>query len=207
MPHPERPGLDISRGEHLSLHAYRQDFRDRRWSADGRHCWKLERRQTFEEPSNDSWTAFSQGDWDTAQRLIEGTRDGLAELRRTSDLHRSHLLRVRVVEKPLTSYLRWELNSLRVRAEIVGGIRVVGPERLGGTESEEPLPEIVTLAGHTLYRILYDSRGVCEGAVRITDSTAVASWEKFIGNLYEAGEELESYCAREGAALTAPQPE
>ncbi|MDJ1131711.1 DUF6879 family protein [Streptomyces iconiensis] len=198
----EHPGLDISRGEHLSSHAYRQDFRDLRWSVDGRDCWKLERRQTFQEPSNASWQAFSRGDLVTASRLIERSRDGLTELGRTSERHRSHFFRVRVVEKPLTPYLRWELNSLRVRAELLGGIRVVSPEHLATTESEEPLPEIVTLAGHTLYQILYDAGGILEGAVRVTDSAAVTRWEEFIGELYERGEELESYCAREVPDLT-----
>lgn len=203
----ERPGLDLSRGEHLPPHVYLREFRDRRWAAEGRDCWKLERAQSFQEPSNDSWQAFSRGEWDTARRLIEETRDKLAELGRTSHRHHSHFLRVRVVEKPLTPYLLWELNSLRVRAELLGRIRVVGPEQLYGVESEEPLPEIVTLGGHTLYRILYDGEGLFEGAVRVTDPATVARWEGFIGNLYGAGEELETYFAREVADLSPPPPE
>ena len=82
-PRVERSHLDASQGERLSADAYRQDFRGRRWVADGRDSWKLERQQDFQEPKNESWQAFSQGDWSEAVRLIEQTRDSLLKLSAT----------------------------------------------------------------------------------------------------------------------------
>ncbi|MFI0711760.1 DUF6879 family protein [Streptomyces inhibens] len=208
MPDAGKPHLDVSQGERLSIDAYRQDFRERRWAAGGRDSWKLERQQNFQEPRNKSWQAFSRGDWSEALRLIGQGRDAHLELSRKAEAHRSHFFRVRVVEKPLTPYLEWELTSLRLRAEVLGKIRVwepggiSGPMGLEQLEESGPLPEIVTLGGHTLYKVLYDDHGISEGAVRFTDSELVARWERFIQALYREAEDLLSFFEREVAPLT-----
>ncbi|MEU9124318.1 DUF6879 family protein [Streptomyces sp. NPDC048506] len=140
-PRLERPRLDAAQGVRLSSPSYRQEFRERRWTVAGRDCWKLERQQHFQEPRNESWQAFSRGDWDEALRLIEQGREDLMKLAQDSDAHRSHFFRVRVVEQPLTSYLQWELTTLRLRAELMGRIRVWAPEEPPEPSSLSGLPE------------------------------------------------------------------
>ena len=116
---------------------------------------------------------------------------------------------MRVVEKPLMPYLEWELTSLRMRAELLGKIKIWEPENLSGTERlaqmEEsgPLPEIVTLGGHTLYQVLYDDRGIADGAIRFTDSELIEHWERFIQDLYGEAEDMAPFFDREVAPLTA----
>ncbi|MFF6955733.1 DUF6879 family protein [Streptomyces sp. NPDC008317] len=155
--------LDASHGVRLGLDAYRADFRRRDFAVDGCDSWKLERRQDFREPGDPSWNAFTQGDWEGALRLIEAQREELLDLSRLAASHGCRLLRVRAVEFPLTAYLRWELNLLRVRAECGELIRVIGPEHLAEYEHEGPVPELVTLNDDTVYEILYDADGVLEG--------------------------------------------
>ena len=147
-------------GEPLELDAYREDFRRRDFAVDGYDSWKLERRQHFREPGDASWEAFVRGDWREALRLIEAQRSGLSDLSRLAAGHRCRLLRVRVVETPLTPYLQWELHLLRVRAECGGLIRVLGPEPLAEYEAESPVPELITLNDDTVYEIRYDAEGV-----------------------------------------------
>lgn len=118
---------------------------------DGCDSWKLERRQHFREPGDASWEAFVRGDWQEALRLIEAQRAGLLDLSRLAARHRCRLLRVRVVEVPLTPYLQWELHLLRVRAECGELIRVTGPEHIAAYERESPVPELVTLNDDTVY--------------------------------------------------------
>lgn len=218
MPDLERPHLDAAQGVRLSSTAYRQEFRERRWTAPGRDCWKLERQQNFQEPRNESWQAFSRGDWSEALRLIEQGREDLMKLSHESDTHRSHVFRVRVVEQPLTPYLQWELTWLRLRAELMGRIRVWEPGGTSGLtalnrpaglakmEESEPLPEIVVMGGHTLYQVLYDENGIGDGAVRFTHPEAIAQWEKFIQVLYHEAEDLRSFFDREVAPATPARP-
>ncbi|MEU1943329.1 DUF6879 family protein [Streptomyces melanosporofaciens] len=201
------PRLDTTRGEALPLDAYRRDFRERQWTIDGQDSWKLERQQRFREPGFASWEAFARGDWDESLRLIEEERDYLREFSQEVEDHRITLYRVRVVEEPIAPYLQWELHLLRLRAECGERIRVVGPGHLGELERSEKLPELLTLGDRTTYRIRYTDQGILDGAVRFTDAGTTARCRAFTRDLYGAGEDLESYFAREVAHLPPPQPE
>ncbi|MFS7874998.1 MULTISPECIES: DUF6879 family protein [Streptomyces violaceusniger group] len=201
------PRLDTSQGEALPLGAYRRDFRERQWTIDGQDSWKLERGQHFREPGFTSWEAFARGDWDGSLRLIEEERDYLREFSQEVEDHRITLYRVRVVEQPITPYLQWELHLLRLRAECGERIRVVGPEHLADLERSEPLPELLTLGDSTTYRIRYTDQGILDGAVRFTDAGITSRCRALTRDLYDAGEDLESYFAREVAHLPPPQPE
>lgn len=66
---------------------------------DGYDSWKLERRQDFQEPGDESWVAFMRGDWAEWLRLVEAERDSLRELPRTAAEHRCRPLRVRVQDE------------------------------------------------------------------------------------------------------------
>lgn len=193
-----------SPGERLGLEAYREDFGSRDFAVDGCDSWKLERRQHFREPGDASWAAFVQGDWQVALRLIEAQRAGLLDLSRLAARHRCRLLRVRVVEMPLTPYLQWELYLLRVRAECGELIRVIGPEHLAAYEREFPVPELVTLNDDTVYEILYDAEGVLEGAVRYLDAGTRDRVAARVEELYELGEDIGAFFGREVAHLKPP---
>ncbi|MET9218750.1 DUF6879 family protein [Streptomyces sp. NPDC008079] len=196
--------LGASHGVRLGLDAYRADFRRRDFAVDGCDSWKLERRQDFREPGDPSWNAFTQGDWEGALRLIEAQREELLDLSRLAASHGCRLLRVRAVEFPLTAYLRWELNLLRVRAECGELIRVIGPEHLAEYEHEGPVPELVTLNDDTVYEILYDADGVLEGAVRYLDRGTRDRVAARVEGLYASGEDIGTFFAREVADRTPP---
>ncbi|MDT0320849.1 DUF6879 family protein [Streptomyces millisiae] len=196
--------LDPARGERLSLDDYHQDFAERRNAVRGLDSWKLERRQHFLERNNPSWDAFRRGDWAESLRLIQETRPGLVELAQDDRRRGSVFRRVRVVARPLTPYVQWELNSLRVRAESGIPVRVVHVEDIGPLEAAGPLPELVSIGGHTLYSVQYTEEGLSDGAVRFTDPELVAGWTDLLRELYEAGEDLVAYVKREVAHLPAP---
>jgi uncharacterized protein DUF6879 len=191
-------------GERLGLRAYREDFRRRDFAVDGCDSWKLERRQAFREPGDPSWNAFSRGDWERALELIEAQRGELTDLSRLAERHGCRLLRVRVVEEPLTPYLQWELHLLRLRAECGELIRVIGPEPLAAYEHGGPVPEVVTLNDDTLYEVLYDADGVLEGAVRYLDPETRDRAADRMEGLYAAGEDMHAFFARRVAGLKPP---
>jgi hypothetical protein len=201
---PDRPGLDRSRGMRLSLAAYRREFRERQWEISDQESWKLERRQHFAEPGFESWEAFHRGSWDEALRLIEAEREYLREFSAEAARRNIGLYRVRVVERPIDPYLQWELHLLRLREECGEMIRVVGPEAVRPVEARSLLPELVTLGSRTLYEVLYNADGALDGAIRYTDAAIVDRWTAFIRDLFEKGEELNTYFSREIAGLPPP---
>ncbi|MEU1876206.1 DUF6879 family protein [Streptosporangium sp. NPDC020072] len=196
------PHLIPAQGERLVREAYRRDFRQREAVLRNRDSWKLERRQHFEEQAVPSYDAFRRGDWDESMRLLEERTDSLLAMTREDELRNSFFHRVRVVEAPLTPYMRWELRSLRMRAECGERIRVVGAEAVAAFERGGPLPEVVVLGGRTLYRVLYTEGGVPDGAFRYTTPHLVRGWEDYIRGLYETGEDVRSYVDRELTSLS-----
>lgn len=183
---------------------YLEDFDTRFWSVRDSVVWKVERQQDFRQPESPSWTACDEGRWEESLRLLEDNRGALRRQFARIAASGSAVRRVRVVEEPLTPYLYWELHSLRLRAQCGEDIRVIGPERIASLEREHPLPEIVTLGTSVTYRILYDERGVLEGAVRYTDPVITSGCRAGIAALHRDGEELASFFTRAVAGTDAP---
>jgi hypothetical protein len=73
--------------------------------------WKLERSQYFHEPDDDpSWQALNAGDWPQVLAVFESKR---AAARAETDKYArqgSELRRLRIVERPVTPYLLWEMQ-------------------------------------------------------------------------------------------------
>ncbi|MFJ1596958.1 DUF6879 family protein [Streptomyces sp. NPDC088261] len=205
MSDPYVPRLPPELGEKLVRDDYRGDFKDRSTDIRNGCSWKLERLQHFEEIGDPGRDALRRGDWDEALRLVEGQReDFLTAIRAHTD--RGHVFRrVRVVAQPLTPYVQWELHSLRLQAECGRPVRVVSTEAVAAAETAGLLPEVVTLGGRTLYRILYTDSGRPDGAIRYTDPETVRRWERYIADLYDSGEDIAAYFAREIADLPAPK--
>lgn len=88
-----------------------------------------------------------------------------------------------------------ELGSSRVR--------IVTAEQVADAERTQQLPEMVVLGGQTLYNVIYSDSGVPMGSIRFTDRQHVHSWEQYIRSLFEIGEDIATYFAREIAPLPA----
>jgi hypothetical protein len=201
------PVLLPEEGERLTRDAYKEDFRRREAALRDTDTWKLERRQHFQEQGVPSWDALRRGEWAEALRLLEDRRDALLATAQDDETNRHRFHRARVIEKPLTPYVQWELHSHRQRAEYGERIRVVGAERVAAAEAESEclLPEVVVLGCSTLFQVLYTENGTPIGAIRFTDPALVKGWETYIKKLYEAGEDVTSYFEREAAHLPAPK--
>lgn len=189
--------IDGLPGDHLDLDPYLDDFDTRLSSLRNADSWKIERQQDFHQPESSSWMAFREGRRDESLRILEGNRSSLKE--EFDELARSgcRIRRVRVVDKPFTTYLLWELHSLHLRAQCGEDIRVISPEPVAAFERNGQVPEVVTLGDEAAYKILYDSRGVLQGAVRFTDPAITSSCRSQIARLHEAGEDLKHYFPRE----------
>ncbi|MFE4393425.1 MULTISPECIES: DUF6879 family protein [Streptomycetaceae] len=204
MPDRNAPELRPEWGELLARDDYKRDFRERDALIRGRDSWKLERRQYFEEQDSPSWEAARRGDWGEALRLLEDRRPALLAIGREDAARRSFFHRVRVVERPWTDYLRWQLHSLRIRAECGERVRMVDAAELADSEEFGQLPEIVVLGGRTLYQVRYSEAGIPAGAIRYTDPDLVLRWEGYLADLHRVGEDVLAYFEREAAHLLPP---
>lgn len=153
---------ELSRGgaSHLDPADYLADFSVRYQDTSG-IFWKLERRQEFREPDVPSWNAAAAGDWLRALQLIEPMRaEVAAEFSAVPGLQRR---RIRIVERPVSPYLQWEMHVLRMRAEEGEIVRAVDAKHVRDREHRRPLPELVIIGGSVLYQILYTSNGTLAG--------------------------------------------
>jgi hypothetical protein len=180
-------------GTRLTQDSYVREVDERLWSADGADSWKLERRQEYLEAGFPSWEAFAAGDWERSMALYDELRPGLIELGRISAEHKTVFRRVRVVERPVSVYLRWELAVLRVRAQCWESIRVVDAAALRSVEAGGPLVDALSLCGQTFYHTLYTSDGRPDGAVRFTDPAVIHDYEVMVRALYDAGQDLDRF--------------
>lgn len=196
--------LGGSSGTRLTGPAYWTDFDAHFWRTGTSGFWKLERLQVFEEPGDDSWVAFAAGDWDTALQLLEDRRPSLTQYYEQIAQAGFATRRVRVAEEPLTPYMQWELHLLRLRNEVGGGIRVIGPGRVRQYERHGLLPELVTLGDDVMYELNYDRHGLQEGGTRFTDRDLTVRSRELIQELYADGEDVQHYFEHAVAPLGAP---
>lgn len=83
------------------------------WDALACQLLKIETRQEYLEPSNQSYLAYMRGDKERSLRLLheQGDDDDLY-----AEITRKHVdfIRIRPVEFPLSQYMEWELESYKV---------------------------------------------------------------------------------------------
>ncbi|MUL41390.1 hypothetical protein FZ103_09400 [Streptomonospora sp. PA3] len=184
----------------------RKDYLAQYWSAyqEGGVFWKLERAQHFQEPGDASWEAFAAGDWERALELNEADRADAEAMAAKDREVGVQTRRIRVVEDPVSPYLQWEMQFLRLLAEAGQALRVVPRRQVAHLERERPLPEIVILGGRVMFLVRYDSSGRADGAWRIDDRGAIGEAADELAALFEAGEPLPDYFQREIAPLPPP---
>lgn len=194
--------LEMQRGGAFRLGPaeYLADFWDRYRDASG-IFWKLERRQEFSEPDVPSWVAAVTGEWSRALALIGQMRAEVAEEFAAVPGLRRH--RVRIIERPVSAYLQWEMHVLRMRADEGEEVRIVDAALIHDQEQDSLFPELAVISG-AAYQILYTSEGVLDGALRSTDPSLVTLAETRAADLFREGEDIGSFFTREIAPLPVP---
>lgn len=158
-------------------------------------------RQTFQEEGDASYRAFMRGDWGEALRIEDEGRD---TLRQRFEKAGFESRRIRIVARPVSPYLQWEIQALRVRAEAGERIRVLDAHAVRDREESRLLPEVIIVGTAALYEIGYSQAGVHNGARRILDPKVIDECRTEMAALWDGGEDLASYFAREIAPLPPP---
>jgi hypothetical protein len=180
-------------GAHLAPTDFTAHFRAA-WSAARERFFKIERRQSYNQAGDDSYTAFLRGDHDTALRLL---RNELLTQREMYDEARAHgieLVRLRQVEEPLSDYLRYyEIPSYFISEELGEKVYFAHPD-----PSADELPDCIIFDSAVMFVNTYDGLGRLGGAIEVIDETQILSAVSLGENLLSAAEPLARYAAAHG---------
>lgn len=96
---------------------------------------KFERIQSYEEPENPSFVAFKRGNIEEANRQMFASRARDGRFYVEACQRDVQMTRIRAVELPLSSYLRWEFQTYQITARFGERIAIAdlskpGTERL-----------------------------------------------------------------------------
>jgi hypothetical protein len=168
--------------------------------------WKLERSQVFTEAADDpAWQAFASGDWLKSVAVFESERSDIQAEAEKYTRQGSEFRRLRIVEQPVSAYLQWELQSLKIFDESGMPIRALDASSVRNLEDSGQLPEIVIVGDEVLYEVQYDSQWSACGARRITDRDVIWQATADIAGLWAEAEPLAEYFSREIATLPPPR--
>lgn len=167
--------------------------------------WKLEREQFVTEQDDPAWDAYVAGDWDRVLEIFEEDRDALRAAVERETKSGVEFRRLRVIEHPPNSYLRWELPSLRIFAECGRPVRVLDAREIAELERERRFPELMVYGTNALYHVQYDAERAPIGARKITDPKVVGEAAESIATLYARAEPVLDYTKREIDPLGPPR--
>lgn len=189
-------------GEALDRPSYHADAAEQKKRLDG-PIWKLERAQAFSEPHDPAWVAFMAGDWVGVHTVFEEDRPAVRSEAAEYAAQGSELRRLRIVERPVTPYLQWEMHFFRILEHEGFPIRTLEATSVHHLERARPLPEVVAY-DRVLYDVSYDDAWRPCGARRIDDIDVVRAVREEIAGLWAKAEPLGTYFEREIASLPAP---
>ncbi|NHC33591.1 DUF6879 family protein [Scytonema millei] len=86
------------------------------WNAVKGQVLKLETRQYYREPGNPSFEALEAGDFYKALQILPEARSEDVDLYQSLSRRNVDFIRCRPIVKPITDYLRWELECYRFNA-------------------------------------------------------------------------------------------
>lgn len=194
---PGIPGTEMARP------AYHADFAAEFTPLTG-VLWKLERAQTYQEHGDASWEAFIAGDWEGSLALNDEERDGARAQAKSLREQGVEIRRLRIVEKPVTPYVQWEMQYFRILAEEGFPLRVLESDRVAEYERSGPLPDLNLLGERVLYHIVQEPDGTPAGARRIDDPDTITGVRHAMESLFDQAEPVLDYFHREIALLPAP---
>jgi hypothetical protein len=175
--------MAYSNGAHLSPADFGPRFREA-WDRAQTRFLKVERRQSYNQAGDESYEAFLRGDHESASRLLREILLKQTEMYAQARDRGVELIRVRIVEEPLSAYLRlYEIPSYFVSAEL--GERIV----FAPPPAADDLPDLIIFDSSVMFVNTYDGLSRLAGAIEITDSA-----------------EIERHATRAEALLSESQP-
>ncbi|MET8154871.1 DUF6879 family protein [Sphaerisporangium sp. NPDC005289] len=181
-------------GKWLTLDEFGQQF-SKEWSRIGRRFLKLECWQAYQElDTNRSQEAYRQGDVGQAMELL---REEAETDRPLYDDIRSRGIeysRIRLVQEPLSAYLRYELLAYQIRANLGEVIEVVRYDTARSLPNEDFF-DFLLFDRHAALIHDYGAVGSQAGGWLTHAPQVLASLESRVAEVRQAAVPLEQYLA------------
>lgn len=143
------------------------------WDNAARQFLKVEVLQAFEEPGDPSYEALRRRDFKEAVRLVRERVAAQEGMYREGIRRGMEIVRLRVVEWPLTEYLRYEIMAYVVAETIGERVLVIERESLR-PEVERELREFNMFDQRIAFLLDYTPEGLFRGAWRVEAPSEVA---------------------------------
>jgi Family of unknown function (DUF6879) len=191
------PSWALTGSTRLDLDQFATEFSSD-WSRIQSRFLKLECWQQYQEAeTNESQAAYNRGDVETARELLQ--QEAEADRPLYEDVRRRNIeyARVRLVQEPLTAYLRYELLSYRIREQMGDNIEVVHCDPALRLPNDECF-DFLLFDRHTVLIHDYGTGEVGRqtGGWVTHDPAAIARLDATITPLRMKAEALQRYVAR-----------
>lgn len=198
------PRWAVEKGTRLGLDGFGAEF-ERAWSGLESRFLKVESWQAYREAeSNESQRAYEEGDHARARALLR--EEAEADRPLYEDVRRRGIdfARIRIVQEPLTDYLRYELMSYQIRLEMGEKIEAAR------VSADVSLPDGHSFDERYFDFLLFDRRaalihdyghgtaGIQTGGWLVRDSDALEALEARALALRADTEDLHRYLAAAG---------
>jgi hypothetical protein len=151
------------------------DFRahfKRAWDDARSRYFKIERRQSYNQAGDESFEAFVDGDYERARRLVHSSVLTQGEMYAEARAKGIDLVRLRLVQLPLSDYLRYyEIPSYFASVEL--------GERIGFADvsgDNDLLPDCIIFDARVMFINAYDGLDRLVGAIEITDHSEIGRY-------------------------------
>ncbi len=169
------------------------------WASVQREVWKLETRQTYEEPGNPSWERQAQGDFEGAVRLVPAAREGDLPLYASLAERKVRFLRCRPVSWPLTPYLRWEIEVYKFNAAHGEEIFFFDADSAADPPIRFAEHDFMVFDDRIAFVHDYDAAGSIQGGWELTSPDAIAELRALYQELLRRSTPFQEFLATHGA--------
>jgi hypothetical protein len=164
------------------------------WGAARARFLKIERRQEYNQAGDESFDAFRRGEHDTASRLLRESLLEQREMYAGAQTRGVALVRLRLIEEPLSDYLRYyEIPSYSVSEELGERIVFASPD-----PTEDELPDCIVFDSTVMFVNAYDGLGRLVGAIEVKSEDEIARHVALAERLLTDGEPRADYVRSHG---------
>lgn len=167
------------------------------WFKLAERFFKLERLQTYEERGNPSYEAFEQGNWEEALRLAKQQAQEADPLTDFALQHGIQMVRVHILEPPISDYLWWEFHTYVGSALRGERILVASSSEVKDIDEAYQLSDFLLFDRSVSFVHDYANDGVLRGAWKTTDSNFLQSCASAAEALVLRSEPFQAFCAHE----------
>lgn len=175
-------------GDYLAPADFRKRFRSA-WDAAQSRFFKIERRQAYNQAGDESFDVYVRGDHEKAKRLLRESVLMQSEMYERARRRGVELVRLRLIEDPLTDYLRYyEIPSYFVSQELGEQIcfAEVDPKR-------DRLPDCIIFDSSVMFVNAYDGLNRPVGAIEVSEGEEIERHLSLAEEMLSSGEGLSDF--------------